>query len=286
MRRLIVVGAVGLIVAGVAAFVCRRQWNAIAVCKDKRKVMVGQKGLYVPPKNYGEWMKTFGADEPDPNTQEGKDRLQKEANDITKAEQDLSRLLRVMPSVLTNVTWNADEAFVSDVERILSGFSRANRARLLKKVEMNGEVDNFRVDMYLRTLSLDGTFQLAVQRYYRIAGKFADMIWRFGGEEFAAAEADRRLYIVLKSSGKSQVEKSTFISAYIEKWKSERCDNEGSNFCRSHRMAEDVYKRYFADAAKANPKVLKAVSSWYPRHLVWARSILGREPKWSPEFGK
>lgn len=56
------------------------------------------------------------------------------------------------------------------------------------------------------------------------------------------------------------------------------------NFCRSHREAEVVYNRYFARAVKLNPKVLKAVSSWYPRHLVWARSILGREPKWSPDF--
>ena len=282
MRSLIVAGSVLVLIATGYVAICRlRPQNAVSAREDVCDVIMDQMVLSVPPKDYSRWMKIYGAKELDPNTQEGRDQLRKEADSIDKAERDLSYLLRSLPIVLTNVTQNADMAFISDIERILGRFSRATRARLLKKIGLNGEVVDFRMNFYLNTLSSDDAFKLALERYYRIFGQFADMIWRLGGEEFAAAEADRRMFFVLKGCKNSFGERSLLILTYMEKWKAERCDDEKSNFCRSHRMAEEVYKRYFASAAKSNPKVLKAVSSWYQRHLVWAHSILGREPKWS-----
>lgn len=285
MRRLIIAGCILVLVAAGFVAICRlRHQNGVLAQKDVSKEMMDQEIPCVPPKDYTNWMKIYDAKELDPNTQEGRDQLRKEADRIGKAEHDLSHLLRSLPIVLTNGAQNADIEFLSDIERILAWFSRANRARLLKKIGLNGEVDDFRMNLYLQALTSDDAVKIALERYYRIFGQFADMTWRLGGEEFAAAEADRRLFFVLDGCRKSLVERSGLISPYLEKWKAERCDDETSNFCRSHREAEDVYNRYFARAAKLNPKVLKAVSSWYPRHLVWARSILGREPKWSPDF--
>lgn len=285
MKRLIVaVVLLVLVIAGVAVVLLIGHGGVPAVRNGKNNVTMVPNWICVPPKDYGEWMKAYGENEPDPLTQEGMDRLRKESENIVHAESELSRLLSFMPIVLTNATHGADVAFVSDVDGILRRFSRRNRARLLDKVGLNGEIDNMLTDGFLRALSSNEAFQLAVERYYFIAGKFADMIWELGGEEFSAAEADRRLYVVLRSSVNVSAERSEFILKYIERWKAERCDDESSNFCRSHRMSEGVYKRYFAESAKTNPRVSKAVSSWYPRHLVWARSILGREPRWSPDF--
>lgn len=271
----------------IALLILRRERSCAAACGENvTSETMEQAGLRVPPKDYSAWMSEFGSGEPDPSTQEGRDRLRNEAIDFAKAENDLATLLKMFPAVLTNGTDKSEEVFVANVKHALGGFSRENRARLLKKVELNGEIDNFSMDACLKAIRSDTVFRLAIERYYYVGGQLADMIWRLGGDEFAAAEADRRTYFVLRKCKSSFPNENGSIAALLEKWKDERCDDEASNFCRSYQMCEDTYRRYFARAAERNPKILKAISSWYPRHLVWARSILGREPKWSPDFKK
>ena len=240
----------------------------------------------IVPKDYSAWYREFGAEVQDPDSTVGRMQKQKEAERLAVAREDFRSLIETLPCVYTNDTNNAVKKFLLQVDALLNGFGRESCAALLKCVE-RGSGNTDLPDEIMQTEEMTTR---VIGRYCEIFGLFADVLWVRAGESFAAAEVDRSMFSALRHcrslckrrgwSGAGKV-----ANEWLEKFKIERCDSEKSNYCRAHNKCEKEYDTYFKDAIERGQTSYKKITErWYRLHLNSARYILGREPKWSPDF--
>ena len=240
----------------------------------------------IVPKDYSAWYREFGAEVQDPDSTVGRMQKQKEAERLAVAREDFRSLIETLPCVYTNDTNDAVKKFLLQVDALLNGFGRESCAALLKCVE-RGSGNTDLPDEIMQTEEMTTR---VIGRYCEIFGWFADVLWVRAGESFAAAEVDRSMFSALRHcrslckrrgwSGAGKV-----ANEWLEKFKIERCDSEKSNYCRAHNKCEKEYDTYFKDAIERGQTSYKKITErWYRLYLNSARYILGREPKWSPDF--
>lgn len=240
----------------------------------------------IVPKDYSVWYREFGAEAPDPNSAEGRMLRQKEAQRLPVAREEFKRLLATLPYVYTNDASETSQKFLLQVDALLNGFGRESCSILLKYVERGSGNDGLSKEI----MQSDEIACRVIGRYCEIYGRFADLLWKRAGEDFAAAEVDRSMFSVLRHfrslcKRRDWSDAGKEASDWLEKFKSERCDSEKSNYCRAHNKCEKEYDTYFREAIdKGQTQYQKVTERWYRLHLNSARYILGREPKWSPDF--
>lgn len=236
----------------------------------------------LPMNDPSKWMAEYGANEPDPSTQDGKDRLRNERLELPARVARFRELLNRLDSVYTNASQTSVRDFLSDVDLCLSGLSRASCAGVLSPVKWDGA--GWDVDRTLRHVHSASEFATALGRYCLLFGRFADLIWERAGDAYGAAEADRRTFNVLKKCEKTFPEMMAATEACLAEWKERRCDNADSNYCRAFREREGLYRSHWEPYVRKNPSMQNVVTDWYCWHLKWARNALRRDPKWSPDF--
>ena len=237
-------------------------------------------------KDYSAWYREFGVEVQDTDSAAGRMQKQKEAARLSVAREDFRGLLETLPCVYTNDTNEAAKKFLLQVDALLNGFGRESCAALLKCVERGSG----NADLPDEIMQTEEMTTRVIGRYCEIFGRFADMLWERAGEDFAAAEVDRSMFSALKRCrslckrrGWPGAEK--VANEWLEKFQIERCDSEKSNYCRAHNKCEKEYDAYFKDAIERGQTSYKKITErWYRLHLNSARYILGREPKWSPNF--
>lgn len=240
----------------------------------------------IVPKDYSAWYREFGVEVQDTDSAAGRMQKQKEAARLSVAREDFRGLLETLPCVYTNDTNEAAKKFLLQVDALLNGFGRESCAALLKCVERGSG----NADLPDEIMQTEEMTTRVIGRYCEIFGRFADMLWERAGEDFAAAEVDRSMFSALKRCrslckrrGWPGAEK--VANEWLEKFQIERCDSEKSNYCRAHNKCEKEYDAYFKDAIERGQTSYKKITErWYRLHLNSARYILGREPKWSPNF--
>lgn len=228
------------------------------------------------------WMAEYGAGEPDPSSQEGATLSRNERFELPGRAARFCELLKRLDSVYTNASRTSVRDYLYDVDQCLLGLSRTGCAEILRPVKWDGA--GWDVDRTLRHVHSTSAFETAIERYCLVFGRFADLIWERAGDAYGAAEADRRTFNVLKKCEKAFPEMAAVTDAYLADWKKMRCDNADSNFCRSFREREGLYRSHWEQYARKNPSMQNAVTDWYCWHLKWARNALRREPKWSPDL--
>ena len=268
----------------VVAFVWRKNVKFREKCRW-RTLMASSEALgRLPRRDISGWMAEYGVHEPDLSSPAGRARLQAERRLLPEREGRFRILLKGLPVVYTNGNQNAAEDFLKEVDCCLDGLSRSSCEEVLKAVAWDGS--GWDVDVTLRAVSSEGAYSSALKRYCQIFGRFADLIWERAGDSYAAAEADRRTFNVLKTCGRIFPAWQSAANVCLEEWKEKRCDNVDSNYCRSFREREALYRSHWESYVRMNPSMQNVVTDWYCWHLKWARNALRREPKWSPNFGR
>lgn len=238
-----------------------------------------------PPRDYSAWQKAFGGKEPDATTEAGRQRLYDEKIRLEVSKAAFTNALSGLPFAYTNSSECAFRDIQSRIEEILEGFCRENSAAILGVVGKNPGMIN--PTRYL--LVSQECASRVVERYAVVAARLADLTWIRAGESFAAAEIDNTMFNSLRGmerfcaqSGWEDARKKA--QDLFDRYSQERCDSEMSNFCRSHAECEERFRLHYEKLVQQDPRLQKPLSHWYRKHLRCARNILGREPKWSPDF--
>ena len=193
------------------------------------------------------------------------------------AKGNFHNLLKLMPEILAS----SNDALIIECEikikETLYGLSAAQCSEALSSEHWYGW--GVFLDEALAKAADDKQRASIIERYYLISSELADL-WQQTGNMFKAADADLATYRVLTRRRVSHPQLKDVITRYIEKWKLEKCDNDASNFSIAHRNAEKIFHDKFEDEARNNPKILKAISSWYRYHYDRATRILGHPPAW------
>lgn len=264
----------------VAALIWRRclkfkedqRWRSLMANSEERGRL--------PQKDVSVWMAEHGSDEPDSTSQAGRARLQVECQQLPERIERFRSLLKGLPVVYTNADPNAAKDYLKEVDHCLDGLSRLSCEEVLKAV--GWDCAGWDVDVTLKTLSTEESYALALTRYCLIFGRFADLVWERAGDSYVAAEADRRTFNVLKSCARLFPDWRSVTDACLEEWKQKRCDSENSNFCRSYREREKLFRTYWKPFLEKAPDMKNATMDWRYWHLKWARSALRRDPSWAP----
>lgn len=244
--------------------------------------------IRLPGRDFRNWLATYGEHEPDPATPAGRKALAEERERLGAAETAFVKLMESLPTVCQSADDSGAAAFLSDVEHLLEGFSRAACARILSPVR--GDVGKRRKmleNMLERTEAAKR--RVVLTGYYQVFCSLVDMLWTKCGLEYEAAEADYRIYETLdkiaRFAGRAHMDDvEAATERCIENWKQTRCDSASSNFCRSHEYWEDRYHRFYEERIRqGETHWLRALSGYYRFHLELAREILGRDPVWAPK---
>ena len=240
----------------------------------------------VVPKDYSAWRSEFGAGLPDPSSPEGRRKASADAERLPLARAEFKALLGTLPCVYTNENVESARNFLLQAETVLSGFGREGSAEILKMVQR--DAGNSGLSEAL--LQTDDLAARVIERYCQVFGRFADLLWERAGEEFAAAEVDNgMLHALVKMKAyckrRSWRHGQEAAAKWLESFKADRCDSEKSNFCRAHLKCEREFDEYFKEPIENGQVIYRKVTDrFYRWHLNSARKILGREPKWSPDF--
>lgn len=282
MKKMIVLAAVALLLAFVVAYCIRETDRPQESPSEKNRPLPA----IIVPKDYLAWRDEFGAELPDPNSPEGRRKALADAERLPRARAEFLELLGSLPGIYTNENVEFVRRFQLQAETILSGFGRDGSAEILKMVQR--DAGNSGLSEAL--LQTDDISARVIERYCLVFSRFADLLWERAGEEFAAAEVDNgMLHALMKMRAYCKRRSWRHGTETADKWlkvfKVDRCDSEKSNFCRAHIKCECDYDAYFkVPIENGQVGYRKVTDRFYRWHLNSARKILGREPKWSPDY--